>query len=519
MAGEYWCKRGLVIVVDGPLERSTITVEKPFARVGSHPQCDVVLNDPEVPRRALYCHATDDGVYVVSLFIGDEGSGHARGWIDSRQAIAIGPYRIFVQPTGSIVTPLAAPALEAPEPPAASQPLLAVGLNGQKTKSYRLSRRLTVVGRGKLSTLRLADGYVSTTHCVLYREGGRLWVIDLLSANGTKYQGEPIDVLELLPHESVAIGNTVLTYAATGEDHSAPATTPAGSEMALTPDSSIWSSSGPDYTALEGSDLAQAKAQWEAERQQLQSRLDELTEQLAQQGEELRQERARLEAGLAQLQQQQAQFQAEQQAAESYWRSQMAALEGLQAQISSQQQELFRQQQQWQAEHARLEEELQQRARQLEEKAAKLAAWEEKLLQLARLQSQSLPEHLSAGSIGPDVMAQPAAPVTGAAEEAQPGAGSQQPTADWASADENRRAAREAVAKLDEQSALELEQLSQQITGRLIELQESVWRRNMLKYLAAAAGTTGLLLLVVILWQQGVFDKLLELLVPGIADK
>jgi pSer/pThr/pTyr-binding forkhead associated (FHA) protein len=514
MAEQFWCQRGLVVVVDGPLERSTITVEKPFARIGSHPQCDVFLSDPEVPRRALYCHATDDGVYVVALWIPEEGSPQARGWVDSRQAITIGPYRIFVQPTGSIVTPLAAPALEAPEPLGDWQPLIAMGLNGQKTKTYRLSRRLTVVGRGKLSTLRIADGYVSTTHCVLYREGGRLWVIDLLSANGTKYEGEPIEVLELLPQQSVAIGNTTLTYAATGQSADTPAPATAASQMSVTPDSSIWSSSQPDYTALEDSELARAKAQWEAERQRLQSQLAELTEQLAQQSEQLRQERLRLEAELAELKQQQSQFQAEQQAAESYWRSQMAALEGLQSQLAAQQEELRCQQQQWQAEHARWEQELRERARQLEEKSARLAAWEETLLRQARQQSQSPPDQHPSLPAGPDAPAP--ATVAGGAEAAF---GSHQAGACSAASAEQRRPQPQAVVKIDEQSALELEQLSQQITGRLIELQDSVWRRKMLKYLAAVAAGVGLLLVAIVIWQQGYVEQLLELLVPGRGER
>jgi|GEM_PF-2483245 len=517
MAEQFWCQRGLVVVVDGPLERSTITVEKPFARIGSHPQCDVYLSAPEVPRRALYCHATDDGVYVVALWIPEEGSPQARGWVDSRQAITIGPYRIFVQPTGSIVTPLAAPPLEAPEPAGASQPLITVGLNGQKTKTYRLSRRLTVVGRGKLSTLRIADGYVSTTHCVLYREGGRLWVIDLLSANGTKYEGEPIDVLELLPQQSVAIGNSVLTYVATGQSANTAAPATVASQMSVTPDNSIWSSSQPDYTVLEDSELVRAKARWEAERQQLQSQLAELTEQLAQQSEQLCQERSRLEAELAELKRQQAQLQEEQLAAESYWRSQMAALEGLQSQLSAQQEELRHQQQQLQAEHERWEQELQERARQLEEKSARLAAWEEMLLQQARQQSQSpQDQHPSL----PDRPQAPApATVAGVPEAAQSPSGTHQAGVRAAASAGQRRPTPQAVVKVDEQSALELEQLSHQITGRLIELQESVWRRKMLKYLAAVGAGVGLLLLVVVMWQQGYIEQLLELLVPGWGDR
>ena len=50
-----------------------------------------------------------------------------------------------------------------------------------------------VVGRGPECDLRFDDPEVSRLHAVIWRESGRVWLIDLGSSNGTTVNGVPVD--------------------------------------------------------------------------------------------------------------------------------------------------------------------------------------------------------------------------------------------------------------------------------------------------------------------------------------
>ena len=225
----YWCEKSLVVAVEGPEGEWSATVEKPFARIGSHPSSEVVLPGPQVARRGFYLHATDEGVFCVDLLHPTAAERVEHGWLHPGQIIRLGPYEL----TARLATDTAAgprcdtvvepPAdLDAKGTVAPPFPRLTVSIGGRKAAQRRLRRRLTVLGRAKAATMRLMGSYISATHCVMYWGRNTLWVIDLLSANGTVFDGQNVEAVEFPLKSSLMLGNVELTFASMAEERRSP---------------------------------------------------------------------------------------------------------------------------------------------------------------------------------------------------------------------------------------------------------------------------------------------------------
>ena len=183
----YWCDRKLLIAVDGPEGRSSTTVQKPFARVGSHAGSEIVLPDKRVRPRALYVHAAETGVFCLNLSASQSASSSSRGWLHPDQKLTVGPYQLSARLSGDVHPPLNCTAdLEAKGSAEAPFPVVAATVQGEEIGRRLLTRRLTLVGRHRSSKIRLTSHSVSAAHCVMVWASGALWVVDLLSGNGTQ---------------------------------------------------------------------------------------------------------------------------------------------------------------------------------------------------------------------------------------------------------------------------------------------------------------------------------------------
>jgi pSer/pThr/pTyr-binding forkhead associated (FHA) protein len=90
---------------------------------------------------------------------------------------------------------------------------------GGDVKTTEIKLRLpAIVGRGKGSTITLLQPLVSRQHCELYEAGGRLWVRDLGSLNGTYVNNEKVTESELPPNELLTVGT--VTFRAVYEPQS-----------------------------------------------------------------------------------------------------------------------------------------------------------------------------------------------------------------------------------------------------------------------------------------------------------
>lgn len=214
MQPTYWCDRHLIVTVEGPDGRSSVTLEKPFARIGSHESSDVLLPSKKISRRRLYFHATPAGVFCVDLGHVRSAVAPMRGWISPEKKLTVGPFLIGVRAIGEETTPaekqtdLEVKVASSLPPP----PRVAVLVGGKEIGQRDLARPLTVVGRRWPSTLRITSHSVSASHCVLFREDETLWVVDLLSVNHTLLNGQPVEVAQLQPGQVLELGRASLLH-------------------------------------------------------------------------------------------------------------------------------------------------------------------------------------------------------------------------------------------------------------------------------------------------------------------
>ena len=91
----------------------------------------------------------------------------------------------------------------------------------------RQSRRLVeslpaVFGRDEKDDVRLANPWISHSHCQLFQQAGVLMVRDLDSKNGVFIRGVRVREAEVLPGDCLTLGRTEITLhfrlAAAGED-------------------------------------------------------------------------------------------------------------------------------------------------------------------------------------------------------------------------------------------------------------------------------------------------------------
>jgi FHA domain len=303
---EYWCQRRLVITVEGPQGCSSCALDQPFARIGADAASDVVLAGDQLERRCLYLHATDQGVFGVRLAPSGHPPRSPLGWLSPDQKLCLGAYqlsvRLDVAPEGTMPRILELDQHgSAPQPPAE----IRVSRKGRLVGRRPLTRALTLVGRSRPCPLRIPGASVSTTHCVLFWDAGQLWVIDLLSHAGTRYQGQVCACTLLAPQESVELGHYTLTLAGTSgvrrlrspRDLSARRAKRSWTEEAVAGQDTAFGPS--DELARSGAELAtereslrRQQSRWAAERESQEQVLAERTRQLAAEAAQL--EAARL---------------------------------------------------------------------------------------------------------------------------------------------------------------------------------------------------------------------------------
>lgn len=208
---QFWCTETLKVTVSGPMGRSTIAVDKPYARIGSHSRSEVILQGTGIETRCLYLHATAEGVFCVRLLPTQNMCVGSGTWLRPTDVVQIGCYEISAQlqrQVGGTSPPrVALTAWGSASPPL---PVCEVFSGDTIRDKRRFRARLNLVGRRRELALQIRGQQVSSCHSALYWDARRLWCIDLLSSNGTLIQDERIDCACLELGQSVRIGEFVL---------------------------------------------------------------------------------------------------------------------------------------------------------------------------------------------------------------------------------------------------------------------------------------------------------------------
>lgn len=170
---------------------------QPFVVVGRDPKADLTLDDELISTRHAFLQIIGGRVFCVDL--GSRSGLHwgaesrAAGWLLPGESIGIGPYRLRL-----------AGAAREPGHLAWPNPMVVARLPGgwpldritlkfpdvtPEPARWRPRRVLAMVGRSSRCHLRIPDEAVSLFHCALLRTTQGVWMVDLLSREGTRING------------------------------------------------------------------------------------------------------------------------------------------------------------------------------------------------------------------------------------------------------------------------------------------------------------------------------------------
>jgi pSer/pThr/pTyr-binding forkhead associated (FHA) protein len=191
----------------GPLELEVLdesdvsvgrwSLSQPFVVVGRDPKADVTLSDEQVSVRHAYFQILDGRVFWVDLGsrvgVTWQGVTLPCGWLPPGGSIGIGPHRL------RLAGPSLGDAVESWPNPLAVNRLVPSDRLSKVTLgfpdvtpgpvSWPPRRVLTLIGRSTRCQLKIPDETVSLFHCALLRTSQGVWVVDLLSRDGTRLNG------------------------------------------------------------------------------------------------------------------------------------------------------------------------------------------------------------------------------------------------------------------------------------------------------------------------------------------
>ena len=90
--------------------------------------------------------------------------------------------------------------------------LIAESPDGLRGREFLISGE-AVIGRAPGCAIVISDDFASAHHARVFDRGGRVWVEDLRSTNGTRLNGQPLRrPVQLRPGDRLQIGRTVLGF-------------------------------------------------------------------------------------------------------------------------------------------------------------------------------------------------------------------------------------------------------------------------------------------------------------------
>lgn len=108
------------------------------------------------------------------------------------------------------------------------------------TETFAVTRLRTTIGRSARSDICIPDAFASRLHAEIRKEGDSLWLQDLGSANGTRYNGSVVSgPIPIVPGGEIQIGETRITFEDEEEQVTRNATLIADGTQSLDPSHTI----------------------------------------------------------------------------------------------------------------------------------------------------------------------------------------------------------------------------------------------------------------------------------------
>jgi pSer/pThr/pTyr-binding forkhead associated (FHA) protein len=201
------------------LERRVFS--QPFVLVGSHPSNDFCVRDDAVSKRHAYLQ-----VIQGALFCFDLGSRaglrwgqtpEPYGWLAPGRCLHIGPYRLWLSDSAATLgshserRDLSNPLRERlPPNQSPFRSLIELQQGNGRTAFVNSTHFLTMIGRSSSCKMQFDHPSVSWFHCSLLNTANGMWILDLLSREGTQINGKRCRWAQLKEGEEVRVGKFVL---------------------------------------------------------------------------------------------------------------------------------------------------------------------------------------------------------------------------------------------------------------------------------------------------------------------
>ncbi len=213
------------------------SLDGPAVVVGSAARSTLCLDEVTVSQRHAFLQVLGGRLFALDLDgrggIRIDGAPARGGWVDPGQVLGVGPFEIRRLDAPPPEAPLVSDPLDERLPVNGTYPLAWFDIfeGNLHVARWRLNRVLSLVGRSTRCRVRLPDVSVSGVHCVVVATPTGVWVVDLLSREGTRLRGEPIQLARLDEGDLLEVGNYRLRITfQSGQHRTVPAASAAPTE-------------------------------------------------------------------------------------------------------------------------------------------------------------------------------------------------------------------------------------------------------------------------------------------------
>ena len=186
-------------------------VDRPYLLIGRNVRNDLAFDDAEVSQRHAYLQAVGGRVFCVDLAsrtgVHWPTGPQASGWVEWDQPLRVGRNVLCVaRPELSVAERAVILKTEAGDAPAPPEVVFEVAGAGLTPAHWRMKSSLVLVGGASACKVRLRHDRISRFHCSLVRGPLGVWVVDLLSRDGTWVNGESVPWARLTEGDRLQIG-------------------------------------------------------------------------------------------------------------------------------------------------------------------------------------------------------------------------------------------------------------------------------------------------------------------------
>ena len=202
-----------------PLEE--VEIAKPFAIIGRHAECDIVIPHESVSARHVYLQAIGNRIAAVDLFSRSGvswGNAKFQGWFSRDHVLSVLDNKIrlkddFWEPSEDLKPPLQFRPRDEQRPEYGQLPKVDLELLNTSSKGQRwpINRVLTLVGQDERCRITIIDKMISRVHCSLLLLPSGLWVIDLSFKRAFQVNGQSCRCSLLADGSELKLGPYIMT--------------------------------------------------------------------------------------------------------------------------------------------------------------------------------------------------------------------------------------------------------------------------------------------------------------------